>query len=418
VPSEGKEAISLGRVVATNWARNIAFSAQTSERPGTVDEVRALVGGADRIRVIGTGHSFNRIADTKGVQLSLAGLPPLLDIDTAARQVRISAGLTYATLAPRLHEAGFALPNLASLPHISVAGAVATGTHGSGDHNGGLATAVASLDLVTRAGDILTLRRGDPGFDGSVVALGRLGVVTALTLDLVPAFGVTQYVYDSLPDERLDADFDAIFASGYSVSVFSDFSVNWLWCKVLADAPPPGPAAFGALAALDPRNPVPGLPPDNATVQLGIPGAWYERLPHFRPEFLPSSGDELQSEFLMSREHGVAALRAVRTLRAQIQPVLQISEIRTVAADNLWLSPAYGRDTVGLHFTWKPDTEAVMPVVAAIEQVLAPFDPRPHWGKVFSQPAHYERMKEFAGLVAGYDPNGKFGDEFVDGLIA
>ena len=418
MPSEGKEAISLGRVVATNWARNIAFSAQTSERPGTVDEVRALVAGADRIRVIGTGHSFNRIADTKGVQLSLAGVPPLLDIDTAARQVRISAGLTYATLAPRLHEAGFALSNLASLPHISVAGAVATGTHGSGDHNTGLATAVASLDLVTRAGDVLTLRRGDPGFDGSVVALGRLGVVTALTLELVPAFGVTQYVYDSLPDERLDADFDAIFASGYSVSVFTDFSVNWLWCKVLADAPPPGPAAFGALAALDPRNPVPGLPPDNATVQLGIPGAWYERLPHFRPEFLPSSGDELQSEFLMSREHAVAALRAVRALRAQIQPVLQISEIRTVAADNLWLSPAYGRDTVGLHFTWKPDTDAVMPVVAAIEQALAPFDPRPHWGKVFSQPAHYERMKEFAGLVAGYDPNGKFGDEFVDGLIA
>jgi len=405
-------------VSATNWARNIAFNPQAFERPGTVDEVRALGGPPDRDREIGTGHSFNRLADTDGVQLSLAGLAPQLDIDAAARQVRISAGWTYAALAPRLHAAGLALPNLASLPHISVVGAVATGTHGSGDHNTCLATAVASIEMIMRTGDVITLCRGDEGFNGSVVALGRLGVVTAVTLDLVPAFGIAQYVYDSLPDENLDAEFDAIFASGYSVSVFTDFSINWLWCKLLADAPPPGPAAFGALAAFDPRNPVPGLPAENATLQLGIPGAWYDRLPHFRPEFAPSSGDELQSEYLLPREKAVAALRAVRSLRAQVQPVLQISEIRTVAADDLWLSPAYGRDTVGLHFTWKPDTEAVMPVVAAIEHALAPFEPRPHWGKVFSQPGHYERMKEFAGLVAGYDPNGKFGNDFVDPLLA
>ncbi|HEY7048245.1 MAG TPA: FAD-binding protein [Jatrophihabitantaceae bacterium] len=403
---------------ATNWARNIAFNAKAYERPGTVDEVRALVGAADRVRVIGSGHSFNRLADTDGVQLSLAGLAPQLDIDTAGRQVRISAGMTYAALAPRLHAAGLALPNLASLPHISVIGAVATGTHGSGDLNPCLATSVASMEMVMRTGDIVTLCRGDEGFNGSVVALGRLGVVTGLTLDLVPAFGITQYVYDSLPDERLDAEFDAIFASGYSVSVFTDYSINGLWCKVLADAPPPGPAAFGGLVALDPRNPVPGLPTENATPQLGIPGAWYERLPHFRPEFAPSSGNELQSEYLLPRENAVAALRAVRALRAQVQPALRISEIRTVAADDLWLSPAYGRDTAALHFTWRPDADAVMLAVAAIEQALAPYDPRPHWGKVFSQAGHYERMKQFAGLVAGYDPNGKFGNDFVDSLIA
>lgn len=402
---------------ATNWARNVAFGAASYEQPTSTDEVRTVVGRADHVRVLGSGHSFNRIADTSGTQLSLTSLPPSVDIDAAARQVRIGAGLTYAAVAPQLHAAGLALPNLASLPHITVVGACATGTHGSGDGNAGLAAAVAGIDLVVANGDVVTIRRGDPGFDGAVVALGRLGVVTALTLDLVPSYEIAQYVYDSLPDEDLDADFDAIFATGYSVSVFTAFDEhNRLWCKQLAADPPPGPILFEALAALESRNPVPGMSPDNCTPQLGVPGPWHERLPHFRAEYAPSSGDELQSEYLVPREHGVAALRALREVSSRITAVLRIAEIRTIAADAQWLSPAYGRDTVGFHFTWT--AEAPIEVIQTVEQALAPFDPRPHWGKVFTQAAQYERMPDFARLVEHYDPNGKFGNDFVDGLIA
>lgn len=401
---------------ATNWARNVAFGAASYERPTSVDEVCAAVERTDHVRVAGSGHSFNRIADTTGTQLSLADLPPVVDIDSAGRQARISAGLTYAEVAPRLHAAGFALPNLASLPHVTVVGACATGTHGSGDANRVLASSVAGLQLVTAGGDLVKLTRDDAEFPGAAVSLGRLGVITEATLDLVSSFGIAQYVYDSLPDEHLDADFDAIFASGYSVSVFTDFDEhNRMWCKRLATDPPPGATLFEAMAALQPFNPVPGMSPDYCTPQLGVPGPWHERLPHFRPEFTPSSGDELQSEYLLPREHGVAALQALRAVAPQFRAVLKIAEIRTVAADDLWLSPAYGRPTVGIHFTWAADAPAE--AIQAVEQVLAVFDPRPHWGKVFSQAAQYERMPDFVRLVEKYDPDGKFGNEFLDALL-
>lgn len=400
----------------TNWARNVAFGAAAYERPTSVDEVRAVVGRADHVRAVGSGHSFSRIADTAGVQLSLAALPPAIDIDPVIRRARISGGLTYAQVAPRLHAAGLALPNLASLPHITVVGACATGTHGSGDANGGLASAVSAVELVVAGGDVVTIGRYDPDFDGAVVSLGRLGVITALTLDLVPTYDIAQYVYDSLPDESIDADFDAIFASGYSVSVFIDFDGhNRLWCKRLASEPPPGATLFDGLAALQPLNPVPGMSPEYCTPQLGEPGPWHERLPHFRAEYTPSSGDELQSEYLLPREHAVAALQALRLIASQFTAVLKIAEIRTIAADELWLSPAYGRPTVGFHFTWTAD--APMTAIEAVEQALAPFDPRPHWGKVFSQAAQYERMPDFARLVETYDPDGKFGNTFVDALL-
>jgi alditol oxidase len=397
----------------TNWARNITFGARSYEQPTSLDELRALVAGADRVKVLASGHSFNRIADTTGVQITLARMPRQLDIASDARQARISSGLTYGDIAPRLDAAGFALPNLASLPHISVVGACATGTHGSGNGNGSLATSVAALEMIIGSGDAVTLTRGDADFDAAVVGLGRLGVVTAATLDLVPSFDIAQYVYDGLPEERLDDDFDAIFASGYSVSVFTDFAVNRLWCKRLASDPVPTPTWFGATAASEPQHPIPGLPPENATQQLGVAGPWHARLPHFRMEFTPSVGDELQSEFLLPREHAVPALKTLRALREQITAVLRIAEIRTVAPDELWLSMSYRRATVGFHFTWVADEAAVRPVVAAIERELAPFEPRPHWGKVFSQAAHYERLPDFVRIVEAYDPDAKFNNDFL-----
>jgi len=396
-------------VTGTNWARNLAFRAKTFAEPVSLDELRAIVGRSDRVRALGTRHSFSRIADTTGTHVSLAGLPPLIEIDSAARQVRVGGGIRYTELAPRLTAAGWALPNLASLPHITVAGACATATHGSGDGNGNLATPVVELEMVTAAGDMVTIDSEHSDFYGAVVGLGRLGIVSALTLDLVPSFEIAQYVYDDVPNERLDADFDAIFASGYSVSVFTDLGRNQLWCKRLAADPVPPRDWFGAGPAAGPRNPVPGMPVQNATEQGGVPGPWHARLPHFRAEFTPSAGAELQSEYLLPRSHAVAALQAARELRDEITAVLQICELRTVAADELWLSPSYRRPTVGMHFTWVDDTAAVMPVVAAVEERLAPFEPRPHWGKVYLASGRYERLADFTRLAQEFDPAGKFG---------
>ena len=396
-------------MTGTNWARNVAFRAKTFAEPVSLDELRAIVGRSDRVRALGTRHSFSRIADTTGTHVSLAGLPPLIEIDSAARQVRVGGGIRYTELAPRLTAAGWALPNLASLPHITVAGACATATHGSGDGNGNLATPVVELEMVTAAGDMVTIDSEHSDFYGAVVGLGRLGIVSALTLDLVPSFEIAQYVYDDVPNERLDADFDAIFASGYSVSVFTDLGRNQLWCKRLAADPVPPRDWFGAGPAAGPRNPVPGMPAQNATEQGGVPGPWHARLPHFRAEFTPSAGAELQSEYLLPRSHAVAALQAVRELRDEITAVLQICELRTVAADELWLSPSYRRPTVGMHFTWVDDTAAVMPVVAAVEERLAPFEPRPHWGKVYLASGRYERLADFTRLAQEFDPAGKFG---------
>jgi xylitol oxidase len=408
----------------TNWAGNIAFAAPDFYRPASVAELRAVVARAGQVRVLGTGHSFNDMADSPGAQVSLAGLPPEVEIDSAAALVRVAAGLTYGDLASRLDRQRFALRNLASLPHISVAGACATGTHGSGPANQNLSAAVTGLELVTAGGDIVELNRGDDAFGGAVVHLGALGAVTRLILELVPSFEVSQRVYEGLPLDVLDDHFGEIMAAGYSVSMFTDWRaprLTQLWIKSLVeDGTPPVTEEpwFTATTAPTARNPVPGLPADNSTVQLGEPGPWFERLPHFRPEFTPSAGDELQTEYLLPAEHAVPAVHALQRAGDRIAPVMRICEIRTIAADGLWLSPAYRQDSVAFHFTWLPDTAAILPVVTLIEQQLAPFAPRPHWGKIFTTPAadlhaSYDRLPDFLDLARHYDPAGKFRNAYT-----
>lgn len=329
-----------------------------------------------------------------------------------------------------LNRAGRALPNLASLPHISVAGACATGTHGSGDANPTLASAVSAMELVTADGGLLAVSRAaDPGrFPGMVVALGALGIVTRVALDTVPAFDVRQYVYEDLPYEQVTSHFDDIMSAASSVSLFTDWRrprIRHAWLKRRADAadPPPGPQWLGAKLADGPRHPVPGLPPGNCTEQLGLRGPWHERLPHFRPEFTPSAGDELQSEFLLPRAQAVPALLALEDIAALIAPVTRICEIRTVAADDLWLSPASRQDTVSFHFTWISDWPAVAPALAQVEQRLAPLRARPHWGKLFhvtafALPGLYPRLPDFRRLMRELDPSGKFRNAFLDRCLS
>ncbi|MEU4513028.1 FAD-binding protein [Nonomuraea wenchangensis] len=399
----------------SNWAGNTAFRASDVHHPSSLDELRRLVAGSSRVRALGSGHSFNDVADTTGDLVVLDRMPDAVEIDSAAAQVRVPARTTYARLARQLDAHGLALANLASLPHISVAGSVATGTHGSGDAIPSLAAAVSSLDLVTADGSTLTLARGDADFPGAVVALGALGVVTSLTLDVVPSFEVRQYVREGLPVEAL-AHFDAIMAAGYSVSLFTDWRETRVWLKRTGE-PADLPADwYGTRPADGPRHPLPAMPADPCTTQLGVPGPWHERLPHFRADFEPSgAGDELQSELILPREHAVEALRALFAIGERIRPVLHISEVRTVAADDLWLSPFHGRDSVGVHFTWLKDPEGVRPVLELVEETLAPYEPRPHWGKLFTRwPSCPER---FRSLAARLDPKGKFANDFTGRLL-
>ena len=404
----------------TNWAGNVTFRAAHVHRPASVDELRALVERTARIRALGTGHSFNLIADTTADLVRVDGLPPVVEIDRDASTARVAAGLRYAEVAVALQRQGFALANLASLPHISVAGSVATGTHGSGIDQPGLAAAVAGLTLVAPDGSLVEVRRDtDPG---AVVALGALGVVTALTLDIEPTFQVAQYVYRDVPLTEIGGSFDAVFGSAYSVSAFTTWSSGKavVWHKRRVGAPEP--AWHGAHPASEPVNPVPGMPATNATQQLGVPGPWHERLPHFRPEFTPSAGEELQSEFFLPRADAAAAIAAMREIGELIAPVLQVSEIRTVRGDDLWLSPAYHRDSVTLHFTWIKDELAVGPVLAQVEQRLLPLGARPHWGKLTSIPAariaaSYPCAGDFAALLRRFDPDAKFRNSFVDDLF-
>jgi alditol oxidase len=409
-----------------NWAGNIVYRASELAKPADLAGLQAVVRDHPQVRAVGTGHSFNRIADTPGVLITLAGLPDEISIDAGRAAATVPGGITYQELAPRLTEAGWALPTLASLPHLTVAGACATATHGSGDGNGNLATQVSGMQLVTPDGELRTLDRHSDGdrFRGAVVGLGALGVVARLTLDLVPAFEVQQYVYQGLPAAMLRSHFDEIFGSGYSVSVFTDWQGSrhrQVWVKQRVGGGGswrPEPRWMDATLADQPLHPIPGQPAAYATEQLGVPGPWHERLPHFRGEFTPSAGAELQSEYLLPRQRAAASFDALASLAGMLAPVLQICEIRTVAPDDLWLSPSYQRDTVALHFTWIRDTASVTPVIAAIEHLLAPLGARPHWAKLFTTAPHavralYPRSADFQRLLGDMDPAGKFRNSFV-----
>jgi xylitol oxidase len=381
-----------------------------------------VIARAPRVRVLGSRHSFSDIADSAQL-VRLEGLPADVAVDHAAGTVSVNAGLRYGELADALRGEGVAIHNLASLPHISVGGAVATATHGSGDGNGNLATAVAALEIVTANGELLSASRGDDDFEGLVVGLGAVGAVTRITLDVEPAFDVRQRVFEGLQWEALFEHFDEITALGYSVSVFTRLAeaTDQVWVKSrVTDAPEEvRPDLFGAVPATVERHPILGLDPVNATQQLGVAGAWADRLPHFRMGFTPSNGDEIQSEYIVARRHAVAAIEAVRALGATIRPVLQVCEIRTIAADRLWMSPQYDQHSIALHFTWLPDEAAVQRALVDIEAALAPLHARPHWGKVFLADAAaigrlYERLPDFRALLERLDPHGTFRNAWLE----
>jgi len=410
-----------------NWAGNYEYKAKNIYQPKTLDEVRELILNNEKVRTLGSRHSFSEIADSSQALISLEHFNRVISLDKEHLIVTVEGGIRYGELSQYLHEQGFALHNLASLPHISVAGACATATHGSGIKNGNLATAVSAMEIVTADGEVISVSREKDGdtFNGMVVGLGGFGVVTKVTLDIQPTFDVQQDIYENLPLHELESHFDEIMGGGYSVSLFTDWeteTVNQVWVKRrLLDGKKLEAESnfFGASPATRRMHPIAKISSENCTEQMGIPGAWQDRLPHFRMDHTPSSGEELQTEYFVAREHAVAALLALNEIREHIAPLLMISEVRTIAADDLWMSMCYKQDSVALHFTWKMDQPAVQQLLPMVEAQLAPFDPRPHWGKLFTVSPmqleeRYERMKDFRELLKQYDPQGKFRNPFLD----
>lgn len=431
IAAPGKqEAEGAAGKALTNWAGNYTYSVDALHSAGSVEEVQAAVRSAERLRTLGTRHCFNGIADSAHKLVSVRPMVGILELDTEGQTVTVGGGTSYGQLCPELHERGFALHNLASLPHISIAGAAATATHGSGVTCGNLATAVSGLEIVTAAGEVRRIsRESDPEtFPGAVVHLGALGVITKVTLDVEPTYSARQCVYLDLPTSELREHLDEILSAGYSVSLFTDWQqdrVNEVWVKSRVSpgvSSKPAPELFGGKLATRNVHPIVELSAVHCTEQMGVPGPWYDRLPHFRMGFTPSSGEELQSEYFVPRRHALEAFSAIERLRAQVGPHLMISEVRTVAADDLWMSTAQGRDTLAIHFTWKQDWPAVKRLLPLIERELGPFDVRPHWGKLFTiapriLQLRYPKLDQFKALVAKWDPNGKFRNRFLESTL-
>lgn len=413
----------------TNWAGNLIYGTGQLFQASSVSELQEVIAKKSKLRVLGTRHSFNPIADSDSLLISSAGLNRILSLDRINNTVTVEAGIKYGELCGYLQENGYALHNLASLPHISVAGACATATHGSGYNNGSLATGVNCIEFINGRGELIGLSRQKDGdlFCGAVVNLGALGMVITITLALQPAFTMKQWIFREMPVGELEKNFREIMSAGYSVSLFTDWrnkTINQVWIKSKTGINDSFPSGFyGGKPASANLHPLEELSPENCTDQLGLEGPWYERLPHFKMGFTPSSGTELQTEYFIPFEYAWEGFKAIEKLNAKISPHLYVSEIRSIAADDLWMSPFYQKACVAFHFTWKQNWNDVKVLLPMIEEALEPFNPLPHWGKLFSmQPqllqGKLERLNDFKDLMVQYDPQGKFRNQFIDSIFS
>ncbi len=409
-----------------NWAGNITYSTGNLSQPATLDDIRERVRSEAHLRGLGTRHCFNTIADSSYHLLSQEKRQALIEINPAKARVLVEAGARYGDFCRLIDKEGFALKNLASLPHISAAGASGTSTHGSGVNNGSLATEIAGFELVKANGEVVQIsREKDPEIlRGMAVHLGCFGIISRVSLDLVPAYEVEQRVYRNLPMAALETHFEEIMSAGYSVSLFTDWqnkNINQIWIKSLTDEQGivKDPEFFGARLADRDMHPIDTEPAENCTPQMGLAGPWYERLPHFKMDFMPSKGDELQAEFFIPFEHAWKAISTLEKMHTDIAPHLFITEIRSIAADDIWMSPFYRQKSVAIHFTLKQHKEVYSQLLPKIEAALQPFHVKPHWGKLFTMPpktlqSRYSKLNDFKELVAGFDPQGKFRNEFIE----
>lgn len=408
----------------SNWAGSHAFAAPRLVSATSVADVQRAVAAGGRVRALGTRHSFTDLADSDGTLVDVLGIDPGFELDSAAATVSVAAGVRYGVLALWLEERGWALKNMGSLPHISIGGATATGTHGSGDRNPVLTDSVQAIEYVGADAEVRTVRRGDPDFAAIAVGLGAYGIAVRLTLAVRPSFRMRQDVYRGLSWDALLGSFDDVTGAGYSTSVFTrweDAEAGQLWVKreLATDEDDVPDAVAGSLRDGVSRRSIIDDIGDNVTEQGGVPGPWLLRLPHFRLDSTPSNGDELQTEYFVDRADAVAALSAVKSLGQRLRPVLLVSELRTAARDELWLSGAYERDFLAIHFTWRNDPVGVAAVLPAVESALEPFGARPHWGKVHGFDADrlaavHPRLADARAVFERLDPDGVFSNAHLE----
>jgi xylitol oxidase len=408
-----------------NWAANYTFTAMRLHRPASIGDVQRVVAASPKIRAIGARHSFNGIADTTADQIDLCGIDPDIVIDRQRMTVTAGAGISYGGLSSFLHREGFALDNLASLSQISVAGAISTATHGSGDGNKALSSRVVGLELVLADGSVQRIERGQADFDGMVVGLGAFGIVTRVTLAIEPTFDIRQDAFVDLPWDELLARFDVISSAAYSFSIFTKWSgpmANRIWLKTRLATTPAGEFDVSKLGL---KQGLPYTVP--ATVEnplailnpFDVPGPWCDRLTHTRHDVSPPPADQIQSEYLIPRPQFGKAVAIIRAMAPRIDALLHATEIRTVAADEFWLSPFYRQDSVAIHFTWKKQIDAVDAITKELEAALIPLGAKPHWGKVIHADAAalaplYPRMADFRSCARRCDPAGKFRNAYLE----
>jgi xylitol oxidase len=422
--------MAAASIAITNWSKNQVFRYGRVHSPKNLDDLVMIVKSATRIKVVGSLHSFNTsAAAASGYEdetdlIYLTDMPPNFLLDDVNHTITVSSGVKYGEIFNWLstHAPQYALHNSASLPHISVGGAIATSTHGSGVKCGNLASAVVALEIVTASGEVINVSKSTHGsqFNGYVVHLGCLGVITRVTLSLVPSFNIRQDCFTNLSFKTAVSNIDEILSSGYSVSLFTTWSkpiFEQVWRKSIPEDYIETEDFYGAMKAIQKVHPC-NQDPECCTEQLGISGPSFDRLPHFKFEFQPSVGDELQSEFFVARSNASGALNAIMSLGEEISPLLFITEIRSIASDDLWMSTAYGRESIAIHFTWKPMWKEVSALLPKIESALEEFNARPHWGKLFINKSEsisscYAKITEFAVLRESLDPQGKFSNDFL-----
>ncbi|MBV6647958.1 MAG: FAD-binding protein [Cyclobacteriaceae bacterium] len=431
LPKKSKEAPRsvVSKLKRRNWGRNITFKANDLKHPATIEEVRELMSTGSRKKGLGSTHSYNDIADSPKAQISLRKLNKIVAIDKSTSTVTIEGGARYEDIVVQLHVEGYALHNMASLPQITVAGACVTGTHGSGTDNGSLPTAVNGVEMCLPGGDMMYFSRDkNPDvFDGVVVNLGGIGLITRLDLEVMPTFDAFQNIYLDLPIKNVINHFDEIMASGYSVSLFTKWQndiIDQVWIKQRSDGATTdfGTEFFGGSASDRNVHPIIDLSAESCTDQMGEIGPWYERLPHFKINAMPSAFDELQSEYFVPVSSAADAIQAIAGLGDLMAPHLYISEVRTIAADDLWMSPLYKRPSVAFHFTWKPHWPEVKKILPVIEERLSPFGVRPHWAKLYTMDPKqirqsYDKFPDFLALLKTYDPTGTLRNDYLDRVV-
>jgi len=409
--------------VRTNWAGNYSYKAPHLHEPTDLQEVQRLVQTLPKQKALGSRHCFNNIADSPQHQVSLKNLKEV-DLDKENKTITVQTGARYGDFCESLHQQGLALHNLASLPHITVAGACATATHGSGVKNGNLATAVKQVELIAPSGEFVTIGRDHADYPAVVVGLGAFGIITRVTLDIQDTYDVEQYVFQDMPLSSVENNFMEVMSAGYSVSLFTNWlnkSISEVWVKRRSDQSfsSLGTDFFGATAAKKDLHPIADLSAEACTEQMGVPGPWYNRIPHFKMGFTPSAGAELQSEYFVPMENAVEAILALERMREEINPHLMITEVRTIAKDGFWMSPCFNQNSVAIHFTWKQHPQEVMALLPKIERELSGFNVRPHWGKLFTiskqtLTERYPMSGEFKKLAKMYDPDGKFMNQYLN----